>query len=52
MIISEDMVAIDSYATRLFDMKPEDLDYVVCAVEMGLGRSDLENLRIEEIDLS
>ena len=52
VIISEDMVALDSYTTRLFDMKPEDLDYVVCAVEMGLGRSDLENLRIEEIDLS
>ncbi len=52
LIVSEDMVAIDSYTTRFFDMKPEDLDYVVCAVEMGLGRSDLENLRIEEIDLS
>ena len=51
VIVSEDMVALDSYTTRFFDMKPEDLDYVVCAVEMGLGRSDLENLRIEEIDL-
>jgi uncharacterized protein (DUF362 family) len=52
VIVSEDMVALDSYTTRFFDMKPEDLDYVVCAAEMGLGRSDLENLRIEEIDLS
>lgn len=52
VIVSEDMVAIDSYTTRLFDMKPEDLDYVVCAVEMGLGRSDIENLRIEEFNLS
>ena len=52
LIVSEDMVALDSCTTRFFDMKPEDLDYVVCAVEMGLGRSDLENLRIEEIDLS
>lgn len=52
IIVSEDMVAIDSFTTRLFDMQPADLDYVVCAVEMGLGRSDLENLRIEEINLS
>ncbi len=52
IIVSQDMVALDSYTTRLFDMQPEDLDYVVCAVEMGLGRSDLENLLIEEIDLS
>lgn len=52
LIVSEDMVAIDSYTTRFFDMQPEDLDYVVCATEMGLGRSDLENLLIEEIDLS
>ena len=52
IIVSEDMVAIDSYTTSLFDMKPEDLDYVVCAAEMGIGRSDIENLLVEEYDLS
>ena len=52
VIVSQDMVAIDSYTTRLFDMKPEDLDYVVCAAEMGLGRSDVENLRIEEFNIN
>ena len=52
IIVSEDMVAIDSYTTRLFDMKPEDLDYVVCAAEMGIGRSDIENLLIEEFNIS
>lgn len=52
VIVSEDMVAIDSYTTRLFDMKPEDLDYVVCAAGMGLGRSDVENLRIEEFNIN
>jgi uncharacterized protein (DUF362 family) len=51
VIVSEDMVAIDSYTTRLFDMKPEDLDYVVCAAEMGIGRSDIENLHVEEINM-
>jgi uncharacterized protein (DUF362 family) len=52
MIVSQDMVAIDAYTTRLFGMKPEDLDYVVCATEMGLGRSDVENLRIEEFNVN
>jgi uncharacterized protein (DUF362 family) len=51
IIVSEDIVAIDSYTTRFFDMKPEDLDYVVCANKMGLGRSDIENLVIEELDI-
>ena len=52
VIVSEDIVAIDSYTTRLFDMKPEDLDYVVCAAEMGIGRSDIENLLVEEYNIS
>ena len=51
VIVSEDMVAIDSYTTRLFDMVPKDLDYVNCAADMGLGRMDLENLYIQEINL-
>jgi hypothetical protein len=30
-------------------MKPEDLDYIVKGVGMGLGRSDLQNLKIQVI---
>lgn len=52
VIASTDIVAIDSYTATLFNMKPEELEYVVAAVAMGIGRSDLANLRIEEIDLS
>lgn len=52
VIISQDMVAIDAYTTRLFDMKPDDLDYVICAADMGLGRMDVENLRIEEFNVN
>jgi uncharacterized protein (DUF362 family) len=52
VIVSQDIVAIDSYTATLFEMKPADLDYVVCATAMGLGRSDLENLRIEEFNVS
>ena len=49
IIASRDIVAADSYAASLFDMKPDDLSYVKAGVEMGLGRSDLQNLKIEEI---
>jgi uncharacterized protein (DUF362 family) len=52
VIVSQDIVALDSYTATLFDKKPTDLDYVNTATAMGLGRSDLENLRIEEIGLS
>jgi len=52
LIASRDIVAADSYATSLFGMKPEDLAYIVAGTRMGLGRSDLQNLRIEEITLS
>jgi uncharacterized protein (DUF362 family) len=51
LIASPDVVAADSYATSLFGMKPEDLDYIVKGVSMGLGRSDLQNLNILKIPL-
>ncbi|MBN1179291.1 MAG: DUF362 domain-containing protein [Anaerolineae bacterium] len=50
LIASPDIVAADAYAAAtLFDMPPERLAYVEAGVAMGLGRSDLENLAIEEI---
>jgi len=49
LIASTDIVATDAYAATLFDMQPEDLDYVVQGTLSGLGRSDLSNLKIEEI---
>jgi len=52
LIASTDVVAADSYATRLFGLEPGDLPYIQTASQMGLGRSDLENLRIEEISLA
>jgi len=51
LIASPDVVAADSYAAALFGMKPEDLDYIVKGVSMGLGRSDLQNLNILKIPL-
>jgi uncharacterized protein (DUF362 family) len=51
IIASPDIVAADSYAATLFDMQPEELSYIVAGTQRGLGRSDLKNLRIEEINV-
>lgn len=49
VIASTDIVAADSFAATLFDLKPADVPYIAAATQMGLGRSDLENLKIEQI---
>ncbi len=49
LIVSPDIVAADSYAATLFGLQPNDLSYVQAATAMGLGRSDLASLKIEEI---
>ena len=51
LIASPDIVAADSYAATLFGLKPEHLRYVVAGTAMGLGRSDLGGMKIEEITL-
>jgi uncharacterized protein (DUF362 family) len=49
VLATTDIVAADSYAATLFGLQPMDLDYVRAGTEMGLGRSDLSSLRIEEL---
>lgn len=51
IVASPDIVAADSYAATLFGMQPEELMYITAGVAAGLGRSDLKNLRIEEINV-
>jgi uncharacterized protein (DUF362 family) len=51
VIASPDIVAADGYAATLFGLQPNDLGYVRAAADMGLGRSDLDNLKIEEISV-
>jgi uncharacterized protein (DUF362 family) len=51
LIVSQDIVAADSYAATLFGLKPDDLAYVRAGAEMGLGRNDLSSLKIEEINV-
>ncbi len=52
IIASTDVVTADSYAAQtLFNIAPEQLAYVSEATMRGLGRSDLNNLKIEEIQV-
>jgi uncharacterized protein (DUF362 family) len=51
IIASADIVAADSYAATLFGSLPEDIPYIKAAAAMGLGRSDLSNLRIDEFSV-
>jgi len=52
VVASPDIVAADSYAATLFGLQPDDLGYITAGAAMGLGRSDLQNLKIEEIAVS
>ena len=49
VIASPDIIAADSYAATLFGIQPTDLSYIVSGLVMGLGRADLETMKIEEI---
>jgi uncharacterized protein (DUF362 family) len=51
VIAGTDVVAADSYAATLFGMKPNSIGYIKIGAAMGLGRSDLENLTIQEISV-
>ncbi|MFA5065879.1 MAG: DUF362 domain-containing protein [Dehalococcoidia bacterium] len=51
VIAGTDMVAVDSYATSLFGLRPDDIPHIKIATEMGLGSSDLNKLDIKEITL-
>ncbi len=50
LVISPDIVAADGYAATLFGLQPETLGYLPVAAAMGLGRTDLLDLRIEEVN--
>ncbi len=52
LIISEDIVAADAAAAKLFGFEPKSVDHIRIAAEMGLGRIDLEKLKINRIKVS
>ena len=51
LIASADPLAADSFATTLFGLKPDDIEYIRTGAAAGLGQKDLNSLRIEEINL-
>ena len=51
LIISQDIVAADAAATKVFGLEPEDIPYIVIADEMGIGTMDLASLNINRIKI-
>lgn len=52
IIASHDPVAADAYATQqFFQKKPQDIGYIKIGGDMGLGRYDLANLNVKEIEV-
>lgn len=49
VIASADVVAADAYAATLFGLQGKEINYIRIAAEMGLGRMDLDAIKIEEI---
>jgi len=50
VMASHDPVALDAYAAKLlFLKKPEEIAYIKSGAEMGIGRWDLDKLRIKEV---
>lgn len=50
-IISRDIVAADSAAAKLFGMQPDDIGHINIADAMGIGKKDLNSLKINRIIL-
>jgi uncharacterized protein (DUF362 family) len=51
IVVGVDQVAIDAFGSTLFGLKPDALGYVREGVRSGLGRADIENLRIAKLDV-
>lgn len=49
LLISVDIVAVDTAAAKLFGLNPSDVRYIQLASDQKVGRMDLENLRIKRI---
>lgn len=46
VIVTDDIVAADAYATTFFGMKPEDISTTVAAYKRGLGEMSLSRIKI------
>jgi len=48
VVAGTDQVAIDAYGATFFDFKPQDLRFLQLASTRGLGKLDLEKVKIEK----
>ena len=49
VVASADVVAADTYALSFFNAKLDDAPYIMLAEKLGVGRTDLKNIKIEDI---
>jgi uncharacterized protein (DUF362 family) len=52
LIASTDPIAIDAYGATLLNLTAEQIPYITMASERGVGRSNVDELTIEQIDLT
>lgn len=52
LLVSPDMVAVDTAAAKMFGMDPAHINYLRYAQEMGVGTMNLESLRINRIKIN
>ena len=52
LLISEDIVAVDAAAAKMFGLDPDQVGYIKIAHEMGIGQKDLSKLKINKIKIS
>jgi uncharacterized protein (DUF362 family) len=52
VIAGTDRVAVDAYAVRLFGMEPNRLEYLKIANERGMGKMNLSQVALKEIDMA
>ncbi len=52
IVAGTDIVAADAYTASFFGLKPASLGYLKIGSAMGLGKSDLSQIKLQEISLS
>jgi len=51
VIASHDIITADSYATTLFGLTADDIDFIRLGADMGLGEKDWSKVKVEEISV-
>jgi uncharacterized protein (DUF362 family) len=49
VVASTDIIAVDTFSTSFFGLKPEDIEMITFGEKSGLGTTDLAKLKISEV---